>query len=164
VSFRTSWEALQDEIRKREEAKARREVEARREAEAAKARDMGEATARNHRATGRRRPTKPFANGQPGTTTTRMNPSQAGRESAHIIGREVSPETIIRWITVGASAGSGARVKLEGTRVGGRWLVTPEALSDFCTELTRARTGSRPATLLEGRACRAVSRLRAKGF
>jgi len=60
--------------------------------------------------------------------------------------KQLNPSTILRWITDGAVALSGRRVKLEAVRVGGRWLTSKPALERFSAALSdsdRAQTGER---------------------
>ena len=51
-------------------------------------------------------------------------------------GRPVSFSCVLRWITDGVAGPDGRRVKLEGVRVGGRWLTSQEALARFAERLT----------------------------
>jgi len=59
-------------------------------------------------------------------------------------GRRTHLSTILRWIQKGAKAPGGAVVRLEGLRVGGRWLTSREALQRFAVRLT-PRLGDAPA-------------------
>jgi hypothetical protein len=43
---------------------------------------------------------------------------------------------IVRWILKGAKSPSGERVRLEGIRLGGRWITSREALQRFAERLT----------------------------
>jgi hypothetical protein len=43
---------------------------------------------------------------------------------------------LLRWILTGARAPSGELVKLEGMRIGGRWMTSKEALQRFGERLT----------------------------
>jgi hypothetical protein len=51
-------------------------------------------------------------------------------------GRPVSFSCVLRWITSGAPGPDGRRVKLEGVRVGGRWLTSEQALARWAERLT----------------------------
>ena len=51
-------------------------------------------------------------------------------------GRPVNPATIFRWIHDGAKGPSGEIIRLEGYRMGGRWLTTIEALERFAAAQT----------------------------
>src|SRR5262249_21374866 len=51
-------------------------------------------------------------------------------------GRPVSFSCVLRWITDGIPGPDGGRVKLEGVRVGGRWLTSDEALARWAERLT----------------------------
>ena len=51
-------------------------------------------------------------------------------------GRPVSFSCVLRWITSGVPGPDGKRVKLEGVRVGGRWLTSEEALARWAERLT----------------------------
>src|SRR4051812_45979899 len=62
-------------------------------------------------------------------------------EAAHRLppgrgGRPVSFSCVLRWITNGVTGSDGERVKLEGVRVGGRWLTSEEALARWADRLT----------------------------
>jgi hypothetical protein len=52
----------------------------------------------------------------------------------------VDPSTVFRWITKGTRTTSGAIVKLEAVRVGGRWLTSRGAVARFVQALTDAAT------------------------
>jgi hypothetical protein len=51
-------------------------------------------------------------------------------------GRPVSFSCVLRWITSGVPGPDGQRIKLEGVRVGGRWLTSEEALARWADRLT----------------------------
>jgi hypothetical protein len=51
-------------------------------------------------------------------------------------GRPVSFSCVLRWITDGVPGPDGQRVRLEGVRVGGRWLTSEEALARWAERLT----------------------------
>jgi hypothetical protein len=53
---------------------------------------------------------------------------------------------ILRWILKGAKSPSGERVRLEGIRVGGRWITSREALQRFAERLTPQLDGSQTPT------------------
>src|SRR5262245_5954530 len=55
----------------------------------------------------------------------------------------LSPSTVTRWILSGCPSRGGERVTLAAVRVGGRWMVAPEALEAFFAAL--ASTGPSPA-------------------
>lgn len=50
-------------------------------------------------------------------------------------GRPVSVSCILRWILAGVKTPAGV-VRLEGVRIGGRWLTSSEALERFAAALT----------------------------
>jgi hypothetical protein len=54
-------------------------------------------------------------------------------------GRPVSADTIARWIQVGLRAPDGRRVRLHAVRLGGRWVVTEDAIKEFLEQLTLTR-------------------------
>jgi hypothetical protein len=60
----------------------------------------------------------------------------AHRFPPYRLGRPVNPSTIWRWIREGVVLPSGERVRLEGVRVGGRWLTSVEALARFAAAQT----------------------------
>ena len=51
-------------------------------------------------------------------------------------GRPVSFSCVLRWITHGIPGPDRKRIKLEGVRVGGRWLTSVEALARWADSLT----------------------------
>jgi Protein of unknown function (DUF1580) len=55
--------------------------------------------------------------------------------------RPVSASVVRRWIIDGAETPSGEKVRLEGVRLGGRWLTTAEAIERFVEALTSAHIG-----------------------
>lgn len=57
--------------------------------------------------------------------------------------RPVTLSCLLRWILRGARAPSGEFVRLEGVRVGGRWITSREALQRFAEALT-PRLGHTP--------------------
>ena len=59
-------------------------------------------------------------------------------------GRPVSFSCVFRWLTRGVPGPDGHRVKLEGVRVGGRWLTSQEALARWAERLT-PRLDDQPA-------------------
>lgn len=70
------------------------------------------------------------------TTPTMMTVAQVARS---IPGRDgtkgIHPSAITRWVTTGIPARNGQRVKLAAIRVGGRWLIRPDALDAFFAAL-----------------------------
>jgi hypothetical protein len=97
------------------------------------------------------------------TPSDYLAPAQAARFIPNS-GRELSPEAVVRWITKGAKARNGGRIKLQAIRSPKNWLTTRPWISDFLTALTQDRTGVKPAHLAEERAEAARARLAAKGF
>ncbi len=51
-------------------------------------------------------------------------------------GRPVSFSCVLRWIKDGVPGPDGRRIKLEGVRVGGRWLTSVEAIARWADLLT----------------------------
>jgi hypothetical protein len=51
-------------------------------------------------------------------------------------GRPVSFSCVLRWITQGVPGPDGQRIRLEGVRLGGRWLTSEEALARWAECLT----------------------------
>src|SRR5208282_374235 len=51
-------------------------------------------------------------------------------------GKKTSISTILRWITCGTKAPSGLLVRLEGCRIGERWMTSFEAIQRFAERLT----------------------------
>jgi hypothetical protein len=51
-------------------------------------------------------------------------------------GRPVNASTIFRWIVDGTKTPAGAVVRLDGIRIGGRWLTSVEALERFAAQQT----------------------------
>ncbi len=47
-----------------------------------------------------------------------------------------SPSTVWRWITTGTRTADGRTVRLEASRVGGRWLTSRGAMTRYMTALT----------------------------
>jgi hypothetical protein len=60
----------------------------------------------------------------------------------HRGGDELSPGTLGRWIMEGAPVPGGGRVKLEGVRLGHRWLTSAAALARFAAALTAAHAAA----------------------
>jgi len=76
---------------------------------------------------------------------------------------------VLRWILDGATAPDGRRVKLDGLRVGGRWITSLEALQRFAEALTPMQTTEpvappRTATTRERATARAAKRLEQAGI
>jgi hypothetical protein len=59
-------------------------------------------------------------------------------------GRKTHISTLLRWILDGVSSPSGEKVRLEGARLGSRWITSKEALQRFMDRLTPA-VGDTPA-------------------
>jgi hypothetical protein len=82
-------------------------------------------------------------------------------------GRPVHVSTIHRWILRGLRTPEGV-IRLEATRVGGRWMVSEAGLRQFTERLTHARRSQQSATpATERRSVRAErteAELRALGF
>jgi hypothetical protein len=81
--------------------------------------------------------------------------------------RPVHFSTILRWILAGVRGPAGEKVKLEGIRLGDRWLTSAEALQRFAEALTpQSATVSAPRSPLrrEAAARRAGERLSAVGI
>jgi hypothetical protein len=73
-------------------------------------------------------------------------------------GRPVSFSCVLRWITHGIPGPDGRRVKLEGVRVGGRWLTSEEAMGRWAERLTpRLDNDKAPATRSPARRQRAAA-------
>ncbi len=53
------------------------------------------------------------------------------------LGRPAGPAMIIRWIVDGVKR-DGVRIRLEGAKLGGRWVTSEEALRRFAERLTPA--------------------------
>jgi len=84
-------------------------------------------------------------------------------------GARVHLSCVLRWILDGAVGPDGARVKLDGLRVGGRWITSREALQRFAEALTPGQTAksgapSRAPTTRERANTRAAKRLEAIGI
>jgi hypothetical protein len=74
-------------------------------------------------------------------------------------GKKTHLSTILRWITRGAKAPSGERVRLEAVRLGGRWITSREALQRFAERLTpRIDTPSAASPRTSGQQRRAAER------
>jgi hypothetical protein len=63
------------------------------------------------------------------------------RDAAKLIpparqGRPVSFQCLLRWVLDGARGPDGQLVKLEGLRLGGRWLTSSQAIQRFAEALT----------------------------
>ncbi len=72
-------------------------------------------------------------------------------EAAHLIpparrGKKTHLSTLLRWILHGARGPAGAIVRLEGIRIGGRWMTTREALQRFAEALTPRLDAPPPLT------------------
>jgi hypothetical protein len=51
-------------------------------------------------------------------------------------GKRTHLSTILRWILTGAEAPDGTAVRLEGIRLGSRWMTSREAIQRFAERLT----------------------------
>ena len=68
---------------------------------------------------------------------TLISLAQAARmQSPGRRGRPVSPSTIFRWIHDGVKTSACGIIRLEGCRMGGRWLTSIEALERFASRQT----------------------------
>lgn len=73
-------------------------------------------------------------------TETIISLSEAARRLPASRGRgRACPSTIWRWITAGVRMPNDQRLRLEGIRMGGRWLTTVEALIRFAERQTAIR-------------------------
>ncbi len=109
-----------------------------------------------------------------GTNDARPAPPEGERfHGIATIAREqgVSFATVWRWLLKGAVGPDGQRVRLEGWRLGGKWVTTHSALARFMTRLTPSgdRAGavpSRPPTPMRRRraAERAIQELDRMGL
>jgi hypothetical protein len=61
-----------------------------------------------------------------------------------------SDETVRNWIKTGVRTADGSRHKLAGTRIGGRWGVSPAALTEFLI-LLNPTSGKRLAAMIVAR-------------
>jgi len=68
----------------------------------------------------------------------RLLPAHRGEGTAR-------PSTIWRWVVQGARTPDGRIVRLEASRVGGRWLTSKAALARFAAALTPATSDTTPA-------------------
>ena len=56
----------------------------------------------------------------------------------------LNPSTVTRWILTGCPGRAGARIQLPATRVGGRWLIAPDALDAFFAALAATAVAPKP--------------------
>jgi hypothetical protein len=63
------------------------------------------------------------------TEAAKLVPPGHGGKKTHI-------STLLRWILDGVSSPSGEKVRLEGARLGSRWITSKEALQRFMERLT----------------------------
>lgn len=78
------------------------------------------------------------------------------------VGKPVNLSTVLRWVTKGIKVpGSGAVVRLEGIRMGGRWITSVEALERFAARTT-PDLNAEPAKLSRTPAARQRGNDRAK--
>jgi len=67
-------------------------------------------------------------------------------------GRPVTISCLLRWVLDGVRLPSGERVRLEASRLGGRWLTSVEALQRFADRQTpQPRSEQRPRTVTQRR-------------
>jgi hypothetical protein len=83
-------------------------------------------------------------------------------------GRPVHISAVLRWITCGVRK-AGERVRLEGARIGGRWVTSVQALQRFAERLTPNLDGNppplpRPSTARQRASERAARELAAIGI
>jgi hypothetical protein len=50
--------------------------------------------------------------------------------------RPVTPSCLVRWVRDGVRGPGGRRVRLEATRLAGRWVTTPQAIARFSAAQT----------------------------
>src|SRR5262245_50867931 len=67
---------------------------------------------------------------------TLLGLAAAGQGIPAASGKPVHPSTVFRWVTTGVRGPDGSRVRLDGARVGGRWMTSVEALDRFARALT----------------------------
>jgi hypothetical protein len=60
-------------------------------------------------------------------------------------GRKVHLSTLLRWIRDGATSPDGRRIRLEGCRLGDRWIISREAIARFVAALTPEMDHAEPA-------------------
>jgi hypothetical protein len=73
-------------------------------------------------------------------TETLISLPQAARMLPAFRGNgRTSPTTLWRWISAGVRLPTGERLRLEGIRIGGRWLTTVEAITRFAKRQTDIR-------------------------
>ena len=60
-------------------------------------------------------------------------------------GKRTHLSTILRWILTGARGPDGARIRLEGVRLGARWMTTHGAIARFSEALTPLLGDSDPS-------------------
>jgi hypothetical protein len=95
--------------------------------------------------------------------------SQAAEKfPGHRGAKRLHPATLTRWILKGVRGTDGRIVKLEASRVGGRWLTSEPALRRFSAALTAAGTATdtppvRIPTARQSASERAAAELRAMG-
>ncbi len=90
----------------------------------------------------------------------------AGRLPGSRGARRTHPATLTRWIRKGVRAASGVTVRLEGVRLGTRWLTTEPALARFAAALTDPAApppAPRPPSARERAAERAGEELARRG-
>jgi hypothetical protein len=78
-------------------------------------------------------------------------------ETTRLLGTDGRPthlSTALRAITRGVKSTTGARVRLEALRVGGRWVTSREAVERFIMKLTGAALGESEAPVIQSSAQR----------
>jgi hypothetical protein len=65
----------------------------------------------------------------PLTAAARLVPAARNGERTHV-------STVLRWILTGARGPQGERVRLDGLRLGGRWVTSHAAIQRFAEALT----------------------------
>ncbi|WP_165076050.1 hypothetical protein [Paludisphaera rhizosphaerae] len=93
-----------------------------------------------------------------------LNPGQVGRELAPMFGKAVGSWTITRWVVEGVALRDGGRLKLKAIRLPAGYRISMADVESFIAELTRDRTGERPALDAKGRAARADAELEQSGW
>lgn len=73
--------------------------------------------------------------------------SQAARAfPSYRLDRPVSPATVQRWILKGVRLPDGTMLRLEGRRIGGRWLTSVQAIERFIEAQTPQIADSEPTS------------------
>src|SRR5260370_34497545 len=103
------------------------------------------------------------------TTEKLISLAQAARRlPAGRLDRPVSPETLTRWIIKGVPLPDGRVDKLDGVRLGSRWITSEEAVARFVAAQTpdvdRAMDPPKPVRPNDRAAARAGERLKVIGI